>query len=122
MSNENTTLPTMNNRDEYYFKEGCYIQEWHNTQNDSGLSIAHVRVEAKQTTKLHTLKETTERYTILSGQAVVSVNGEKKSVSQGDVVVIPAGAPQQITNLGDDDLCFLAICTPRFKEENYAEV
>lgn len=112
----------MNSSDEYYFKEGCYIQEWHNIERDDELSIAHVRVEAKKTTQLHVLAGTTERYTILSGRAIVTVGTTKRDVSKGDVVVIPAGEPQQIQNLEDNDLCFLAICTPRFQEENYSEV
>jgi len=70
--------------DEYYFKEGCFIQEWHNTEQDDDLSVAHVRVEAKQTTKLHTLVNTVERYVILSGRATVTVGSKQWSVTKGD--------------------------------------
>jgi mannose-6-phosphate isomerase-like protein (cupin superfamily) len=37
----------------------------------------------------------------------------------GDVVVIPAGVPQQISNDGDSDLVFYCICTPRFRKAKY---
>ena len=107
---------------EYYFKEGCYIQEWHNTDQDSDCSIAHVRVEAKQTTRLHALKDTQERYVIVSGQARVTVADKSWLVDAKDVVQIVANTPQKIENLLNEDLVFLAICTPRFKEKNYQEL
>ena len=40
-------------------------------------------------------------------------------VGPGDVVVIPAGVPQQITNVGDADLVFYCVCTPRFRPDGY---
>jgi mannose-6-phosphate isomerase-like protein (cupin superfamily) len=40
-------------------------------------------------------------------------------VSAGDVVIIPPGARQRIANTGPADLRFLALCTPRFRPENY---
>lgn len=107
---------------EYYFKEGCFIEEWHNTTTDKECSIAHVRVEAGKTTKLHALKQTTERYVILEGVATVTVAHKQWRVDQGDVVTINADEPQKIANHSDNDLLFLAICTPRFSEENYYEV
>jgi mannose-6-phosphate isomerase-like protein (cupin superfamily) len=107
---------------EYYFKEGCFIEEWHNNSFDKDCSVARVRVEALKTTKLHALKNTTERYVILSGNALVYVAQKSWEVSVGDVVVIHADEAQKISNLGNDDLLFLAICTPRFEVENYYEV
>lgn len=106
---------------EYYFKEGCYIEEWLNSDNDETISIARVRVLAQQTTKLHALKNTTERYVILSGQALVTVGDTESKVASKDVVHIAADQPQKIVNTGDQDLIFLAICTPRFVEDNYYE-
>ncbi|MGO1001331.1 hypothetical protein [Lysobacter sp. CA196] len=37
-------------------------------------------------------------------------------------MVIPPGVPQRIANLGDGDLLFLAICTPRFEPGNYEDL
>lgn len=107
---------------EYYFKEGCYIEEWHNTVNDAAMSVARVRVEAGQTTKLHSLTNTCERYIMLSGPAVVTVGDQSWVVTEGDVVNIAPGVPQQIQNTGSADLLFLAVCTPRFEEKNYLEL
>jgi mannose-6-phosphate isomerase-like protein (cupin superfamily) len=43
-------------------------------------------------------------------------------VNPGDVVLIPPACPQRIANLGDTDLIFLAICTPRFRPEAYEDL
>lgn len=107
---------------EYFFKEGCFIEEWHNTPADQNMSVARVRVEVGETTKLHALVNTTERYIILKGVAVVTVGDKHWSVSRGDVVVIQPGVAQKIQNLGEQDLIFLAVCTPRFVLDNYKEI
>ena len=106
---------------EYYFKEGCFIEEWHNNDHDPHCSVARVRVEPFQTTKLHALKNTVERYVILEGDANVTVGGKSWQVGLGDVVVIDADQAQKIENILEKDLIFLAICTPRFELENYRE-
>ncbi|MCP4411519.1 MAG: cupin domain-containing protein [Gammaproteobacteria bacterium] len=106
---------------EYYFSsEGCFITELSNTSDDPELSIAKARVEQGVTTRWHKLKGTTERYYILSGEGIAEV-GEScpQVVMTGDVVIIPPGIKQRVTNTGSVDLAFLAICTPRFLHENY---
>ncbi|NNC99739.1 MAG: cupin domain-containing protein [Gammaproteobacteria bacterium] len=109
-------------REEYYFKEGCFIEEWLNDARHQELSVARVRVAPRTTTKLHSLIGTTERYVILSGQGNVTVGEASWEISAKDVVIINAGQPQQIANTGEKDLLFLAICTPRFRTENYREL
>ncbi|GHA14288.1 hypothetical protein GCM10008090_25080 [Arenicella chitinivorans] len=107
---------------EYYFKEGCYIEEWHNSPNDAAMSVARVRVEPHQSTRLHSLCDTEERYVLLQGVADVTVGPRTWRVAEGDVVVIPNGTPQRIKNLENTDLLFLAICTPRFDVHNYQDL
>lgn len=105
---------------EYYFKERCFIRELLNTPAEPGLSIAQARVEPGVTTVWHRLSGT-EVYYILSGTGLAEVNGATYQVSTGDLVHILAGEAQRITNTGENDLLFLAICSPRFVPENYAE-
>jgi len=106
--------------DEYFTEERCHILELSNSSSDPGLSIAQARVEPGVTTALHRVTGTVERYIILSGSGHVEIEGlEACDVAQHDVVVIPEGATQRITNTGDIDLIFLAICTPRFEPECY---
>jgi len=108
---------------EYYFREGCFITELSNTADDPELSVAHVRVEPGETTSWHKLLGISERYLILSGRGNVEVgNSEAREVTESDVVLIPPEVRQRITNIGEEDLIFLALCAPRFQEEYYVEI
>ena len=67
--------------------------------------------------------DTAERYVIMQGEGRVEVGDlPPQTVGPGDVVLIPAGCRQRIANVGTIDLCFLAICTPRFQAANYCDL
>jgi mannose-6-phosphate isomerase-like protein (cupin superfamily) len=105
---------------EYFFEEGCHIVELSNSAQDPELSVARVRVEPGETTRLHRLAGVTERYVILQGEGLVEVGDIKDAkVGAGDVVIIPPDSPQRISNVSSNDLIFLALCTPRFTKECY---
>ena len=107
---------------EYWSDEGCYILEASNSSADESLSIARARVPPGRTTRAHRLSGTTERYVILEGSGRVELDGSLvEFVGPGDVVLIPPSVDQRITNVGNDDLVFLALCTPRFTQECYAD-
>ncbi|WP_232362497.1 cupin domain-containing protein [Desulfogranum mediterraneum] len=108
---------------EYYFREGCYISELHNQPGDQACSVARARVTAGTTTRRHRLSGITERYLILEGSGLVELGSSPpRPVRAGDSVLIPAGVSQRITNNGQGDLLFLAVCTPRFQEACYQEL
>jgi mannose-6-phosphate isomerase-like protein (cupin superfamily) len=108
---------------EYYTPEGCYITEISNAPGDPGLSIARARVLPGVTTRWHRLRNTTERYFIIRGKGIMEV-GElsPQEVNARDIVLIPPLCRQRITNIGNDDLIFLAICTPRFSVDVYEDI
>ena len=110
-------------KDEYMTGEGCYIIEVSNSPDDPDLSIARARVKPGVTTRWHRLNETIERYVILQGRGRVEIGQMPPTeVAGGDVVLIPQMCPQRITNIGETDLVFLAICTPRFVDEAYEDI
>ena len=112
-----------NPANEYYSDELCYINELSNSALDTEVSIARARVAPGITTRWHRLQGTTERYCILEGRAMVEVGDqEPQQLSPGDVVLIPPQCPQRITNTGDTDLVFLAICSPRFEQGCYQDI
>ena len=108
---------------EFKTEEKCHIVELHNNSADEDCSIARARVTPGVTTSLHLLKGIVERYVILSGSGEVKIDGQaEQMVTAYDVVNIPQGMSQQITNIGTEDLIFLCICTPRFKQESYVAI
>ncbi len=107
---------------EFYIKEGCFILELWNTAEDPVVSIARARVLPGATTRRHRLRGTVERYVIVEGTGSVEVGSlAPQRVNAGDVVLIPAGCDQRITNTGGGDLVFLAVCSPRFTDEVYED-
>ncbi len=52
-----------------------------------------------------------EIYFILTGEGEMSVGEEKRQVSPGDAVWIPAGSPHGLINSGDTDLFILVVAS-----------
>ena len=105
---------------EYFSPEGCHILEILNTEAFSSFSIARARVEPGRSTQLHAVDGVEEAYYILSGEGRMYIqDDEKGTVTAGDVVLIPSGHSQKIKNTGSEDLLFLCVCAPRFREEAY---
>ncbi len=110
-------------KEEVYISEKCYIIELSNNCSDPDVSIAQARVEPGITTQWHRLKNITERYCIISGTGLVEVGDlAPQTVCAGDVVTIPAMCRQRISNIGSQQLIFLAICTPTFVSEEYENI
>ncbi len=108
---------------EYFFAEGCHITEWWNASADPDVSVARARVEPGVITRWHRLRGIVERYLILEGRGRVEVgDNPPEPVGPGAVVLIPPGVRQRIANLGEVDLLFLAVCTPRFSPAAYDDI
>jgi mannose-6-phosphate isomerase-like protein (cupin superfamily) len=119
----NEAIKHINFGKEFPTPERCSIIELSNTQDDLEASIARARVRSGVTTRWHRVVGTAERYVILEGSGRVEVGSlPPEDVSPGDVVLIPPSCRQRISNIGQADLIFLAICTPRFRPEAYEDI
>lgn len=119
----NETVKRFDVVDEFYTDEGCFIIELSNTPDDPDVSIARARVSPGVTTRWHRLRGTAERYVIIEGAGRVEVGSlPPQEVKAGDVVLIPPLRRQRITNIGEQDLIFLAVCSPRFTKEIYEDM
>jgi mannose-6-phosphate isomerase-like protein (cupin superfamily) len=108
---------------EFMTPEGCAILESWNDASDPEISIARATVAPGVSTQPHRLQGVVERYLIIEGSGVVRIGGDlERSVQAGDVVLIPAGASQQIANPGSTDLVFYCICSPRFTPDCYEAI
>lgn len=79
-------------------------------------SLAHASVEPGETTYKHLL-ENSEVYYIISGEGRMNINDETETVFPGDVIYIPPGSIQSITNSGSGPLKFLCIVDPAWEPE-----
>jgi mannose-6-phosphate isomerase-like protein (cupin superfamily) len=113
----NPKIIKVNSLNEYLTPEHCFIAE---NYSDDSVSIARARVKPDVTTVAHHLTGATEIYLVARGRGRVQVGDlPPTEVAVGDVVIIPAGISQKITNIGKTDLVFHCICTPRFTPECY---
>ena len=109
--------------EEYFFEEGCYITELSNSDDDAAVSIARARLASGEATRWHMLRDTGERYVLLEGRGLVEVGDmQPQEVVPGDVVLIPPLTRQRITSVGQEDLIFLAICSPPFTSGVYIDI
>lgn len=116
-------IKKQNLNQEFFTSERCYVTELSNSPDDPDVSIARARVEPGVTTRWHRLKGISERYFILSGKGLVEVGEQPpQEVIAGDVVLIPPMCRQRITNIGNDNLIFLAVCTPRYTQDAYEDI
>ena len=108
---------------EFWTPERCFILETWNEAADPAVSVARARVERGITTQLHALDGIDERYLVVEGTGFAEIAGEVPTpVEAGDLVCIPAGVSQRITNTGSSDLAFYCICTPPFVPDAYIDL
>jgi mannose-6-phosphate isomerase-like protein (cupin superfamily) len=116
-------IKQLNPDNEFYSPEKCHITELSNSSDDPDASIVRARVEPGVTTRWHRLRGTVERYYILHGRGRVEIGKlPPQEVRAGDIVLIPPMCRQRISNIGSEDLIFLAICTPRFSNAVYEDI
>lgn len=100
-------------------REKTWITELMNHPDVPQVSLATARVQPGVTTELHRV-DVNEWYVLIAGTGLMEVEGEDPfEVTVGDSVAIPAGASQRITNVGDSDLLFHCVCSPRFTPAGY---
>ncbi|RME31685.1 MAG: cupin domain-containing protein [Candidatus Zixiibacteriota bacterium] len=80
-------------------------------------SLAYAVVPPGQSSLPHRLT-TDEVYYFLSGTGEMHIDDETAMVSSGEVVEIPPGATQWLSNTGSDDLAFLCIVDPAWRRED----
>lgn len=98
--------------------EGLLVREVVNTPAQPELSVATCIVEPGVTTALHSL-QVRERVRVLEGRGFYELDGERRDVKRGDIVDIPPGVRQRVTNTTRDELVLVCTCTPRFTTAKY---
>lgn len=81
-------------------------------------SIAHAVLKTDESSIAHRLKTSIEIYYILEGKGIIHINEEIEEVFPGQIIYIPANSKQYIKNAGKDELKFLCIVYPKWKEED----
>ena len=89
----------------------------HNTLNGIRYSISHSELKPGKKSKLHKM-ETSEVYYILQGEGILQIDDDAFKVSKDETIYIPPHSKQCIENTGKDELRFLCIVDPAWKQED----
>jgi mannose-6-phosphate isomerase-like protein (cupin superfamily) len=81
-------------------------------------SLAEATVQPGCVTEAHFHTRSEEIYYILQGCGEVNIEGETRTLTQGDAVVITPGARHQIRNYGEVAFVFLCCCAPSYSHED----
>jgi mannose-6-phosphate isomerase-like protein (cupin superfamily) len=81
-------------------------------------SIAHAILKISESSLPHKLKTSVEIYYILQGKGIMHIDDEAEEVHSGQIIYIPENSKQYIENIGNEELKFLCIVNPMWKEED----
>jgi mannose-6-phosphate isomerase-like protein (cupin superfamily) len=101
-------------------KDGSEIRELlaHRNSCICNQSLAEARVAPGATTADHFHRRTEEIYYVLSGEGLMRLGEETRTVAVGDAVAIPPGVVHNITNTGSAELVFLCCCAPAYEHDD----
>lgn len=100
--------------------EGTKIKQYfhpHNTLNGINYSLAQFTLESGKKSTPHKMKSS-EIYYILEGSAIIHIDTESFNMSKDDSMYVAPMALQFIENTGKEDLRFLCIVEPAWKQED----
>ena len=80
-------------------------------------SLGYVVIPPGNATPPHRLLGSTEVVHVIGGVAEISCNNETVIIREGETVLLPEGALQSITSIGETDLSYLSAVQPPFTEE-----
>lgn len=89
----------------------------HNTLNGIRYSVSHSIISSGKKSKPHKMRSSEIHY-ILQGQGIMHIDEETQEVSKNDAIYIPPFSKQYIENNGSEDLKFLCIVDPAWRQED----
>jgi mannose-6-phosphate isomerase-like protein (cupin superfamily) len=100
--------------------DGSQIREWAGrvsapAQNQS-LAEATIPVGGATTEHLHRVTE--ELYLVSAGTGRLVIDGEERTIAEGDCALIPPGARHKVFNVGTEPLRLVCACAPAYSDED----
>ncbi len=81
-------------------------------------SIAYAILKRGESSLSHKLKTSVEVYYIIEGRGIMHIDHECEDVHPGQLIYIPDNSKQFIENTGREELKFLCVVFPMWKEED----
>jgi len=90
--------------------------------NVSSHSLAKVSIPPGNASSKHFHNYSEESYLILSGEATLEINDDIYKLIPGEAVLIESSDVHQISNKGDQDLVFIAVCVPAWSPDDSFDI
>lgn len=100
--------------------EGTIIRQLfhpHNTSDGIRYSLGHFTLDVGGKTTKHKLKSS-EIYYFLNGNGIIHVNNTSFNIKKNSVIYVPPMSLQYVENTGEENLEFLCIVDPSWKEDD----
>jgi len=86
---------------------------------ESGVWVKRVEVNPGCRLSLQKHAHRSEKWNIICGQGLVTINDVEISVQAGSIIDVPCGAVHRIANVGKDKLVFIEVaCGDRLSEDD----
>ena len=102
--------------------DGSEIREWAGVRVGSGSaparnqSLAEATIPVGGATTAHYHRLTEELYLVTSGTGRLVIDGEERTVGEGDCALIPPGATHKLFNTGQEPLRVVCACAPAYAD------
>jgi len=106
--------------DPFVTLDGSEIREWAGrvsapAQNQS---LAEATIPAGGATAEHYHRRSEELYLVREGHGRLVIDGEERTIGEGDCALIPPGARHKLFNPGSGPLRVICACAPAYSDED----
>jgi len=92
--------------------------KYHKFHQEDGVWVKRVEVKPKARLSLQKHQHRSEKWVMVAGSGVATVDGKDIAVSFGVVVDVPLGAVHRIANTGTEDLVFIEVACGKILSED----
>ena len=86
---------------------------------EAGVWVKRVEVNSGARLSLQKHAKRSEKWNIVTGKGLVSIDGKEIEVGAGDVIDVPVGTVHRIGNIGQDKLVFIEVaCGQHLSEDD----
>ena len=98
--------------------DGSEIREWAGRVSAPAQkqSLAEATIPVGGATAEHCHRVSEELYLVTAGEGRLIIDGEERTIAEGDCALIPPGAIHKVFNIGGGPLRILCACAPAYSD------
>ncbi len=92
--------------------------KYHKFHQEEGVWVKRVEVNPKSRLSLQQHRHRSEKWIVVAGTGIATIDGKDINIEFGSVVDIPLGVIHRISNTGHDQLVFIEVATGKYLGED----